>query len=59
MHQFIFAVLGTILTMLWGLGFSVLSDRFDNGAPARTHTVASLWFLGQFAILFLAISLGA
>ncbi len=59
MHQLMFAAFGTVLTMLWGLGFSVLSDRFDNGTPARTHTVASLWFLGQFVIVFITVSLGA
>jgi hypothetical protein len=59
MHQFIFAVLGTILTMLWGFGFSVIADKFDNGLTVRSNVLASMWMLGQFTIFFFSVTLGA
>ncbi|NDU91592.1 MAG: hypothetical protein G3I10_03115 [Ferrovum sp.] len=59
MHQLMFAAFGTILTMLWGFGFSVIADKFDNGLAVRSNALASLWALGQFLVIFFAISLGA
>lgn len=59
MQQLIFAALGTVLTILWGYGFSILADKVEGGydsSPERA--LAGIWFMGQFAIVLMVVSFG-
>ena len=59
MHQLIFAALGTVLTVLWGYGFSLITEAAES--RSLTHhdgAWCALWALGQFAIILVAVSLG-
>ena len=59
MHQLIFAALGTVLTVLWGFGFSMLVDKMEGSNINRTDGVyACIWAIGEFEIILVAVSFG-